>query len=77
MSDQTPTLWESPSVSIALLERRRKSGAILQAVQRFAEEVPLTLLQRQLLGLIIDEAIADALPKYRPLTARDASNDRA
>lgn len=77
MSDKIPSLWELPSTLVVQLGRRRKSGAILHAVQRFAEEVPLTSLQRQLLGLIIDEAITEALPKCRPIAVRDASNDMA
>lgn len=64
-----------PTESVTFLQQQRRSDAIYQAVQRFAEEVPLSTLQQHLLGLIVDEAIVAVSPRRQTFLMGSAAND--
>jgi hypothetical protein len=75
MRKETGTVSPLPPRTVTSSTRQRRSAAILAAVERFAEQVPLTPLQRHLLGLIVDETIEDVSPRAAPIAVGKASND--
>jgi hypothetical protein len=75
MEKNISALLQLPPRTITTAARQRRSAVIFGAVERFAAAVPLTPLQRHMLGLIVDETIEMAAPKATPITVGEASND--
>ncbi len=77
MSEESATVTPLPPRTITTPTRRERSNAIRAAVEQFAAHVQLTVSERHLLGLIIDETLEAVVPKPSTVASGCASNEAA
>lgn len=77
MSEESATVTPLPPRTITTPTRQERSNAIRAAVEQFAAHVELTVSERHLLGLIIDETLEAVAPKPSTVASRGASNEAA